>query len=107
MTQLHRLEATNGNPYAGGVLIRYSSGHAQEIAWQSDGRLILPTLDAAKAYAAQALAGLQADNRQREIDATNWASMVAALQAILQDFNAQLLPAIRAKTEHPPALPST
>jgi len=106
MAQLHRLESTIGNPYAGGVLIKYPSGHAHEIAWQSDGRLILPTLGAAKAYAGQALSSLQADNRQRDIDATNWSSLVAALQRVLEEFNTQLLPVIRAKGEQSPASPS-
>jgi hypothetical protein len=90
MTTLHRLESATGNIRAGGVLITYPSGAASEIAWESDGRLILPTLDAAKRYAAEVIAKLQAEGRQADLDATNWASVVAALQAHIEDFNGLL-----------------
>ena len=90
MPDLHRLESANGNPREGGVLMAWPGHEGIEIAWQSDGRLILPTLDAAKRYAAEAIADLQRTGRQDLIDATNWASVVAALQHHIDQFNTQL-----------------
>lgn len=90
MPDLHRLESSTGNPHHGGVLITWSDGSGTEIAWQSDGRLILPTLDAAKRYAAEAIQDLQRTGRNAEINATNWASVVAALQRHIGDFNDRL-----------------
>ena len=88
MPDLHRLESANADPLIGGVLIAWPDHRGIEIAWQSDGRLILPTLDAAKRYAAETIAELQRTGRQDLIDATNWASVVAALQAHIDAFNA-------------------
>lgn len=90
MPDLHRLEISNGNPHHGGVLITWSDGSGTEIAWQSDGRLILPTLDAAKRYAAEAITELQRTGRNAEINATNWPSLIAALQRHISDFNDRL-----------------
>jgi hypothetical protein len=87
MPDLHRLESANSNPLIGGVLITWPDHRGIEIAWQSDGRLILPTLDAAKRYAAETIAELQRTGRQDLIDATSWASLVAALQRHIDAFN--------------------
>jgi len=87
MTTLHRLEGTSDSQ-AGGVLIRYDSGHGSVIEWQGDGRLILPTLHAAKHYTAAVVADLQAAGRHAEVQGTNWVSVVAAVQAHIEAFNA-------------------
>jgi hypothetical protein len=88
MTELRRLEAVPpSNPLDGGVLITYPSGHTQQMAWRSDGRLILPTRDAAKQYAANALQALLDERRTDDAERTNWVSLTAALEKILKDFN--------------------
>jgi hypothetical protein len=69
------------------VLITYPSGHASAIEWQGDGRLILPTLHAAKRYAAEAIADLQRHGYQADVQATNWTSVTAALQVLIEDWN--------------------
>lgn len=76
------------HPNAGGVLITYPSGHGTALEWQTDGRLILPTFQAAKRYAAEAIADLQRHGYQADIDATNWTSVTAAIQALIERFNA-------------------
>lgn len=87
MPDLHRLESANANPLQGGVLITWPDHRGIEIAWQSDGRLILPTLQAAKRYTAEVIEELRRTDRQDLIDATNWASLVAAMQAHIDAFN--------------------
>ena len=99
MPDLHRLESSNGNPLQGGVLIAWPDHRGIEIAWQSDGRLIMPTLDAAKRYAAEVIAELQRTGRLDLVDATNWASVVAALQHHIAEFNAGIRN-IHANTTH-------
>jgi len=86
-TTLHRLESVK-NPQAGGILIRYGTGHSSVLEWQGDGRLILPTLHAAKHYTAAVVADLQAAGRHAEVQGTNWVSVVAAVQAHIEAFNA-------------------
>ena len=88
MPDLHKLESANGNPLHGGVLIVWPDHRGIEINWQSDGRLIMPTLPAAKRYAAEVIGELQRTGRNDLVDATNWASLVAALQAHIDAFNA-------------------
>lgn len=69
------------------MLISWPDHRGIEIAWRSDGRLILPTLPAAKRYAAEAIAELQRTGRDDLVQATNWASLVAALQHHIDAFN--------------------
>jgi hypothetical protein len=88
MTELRRLEASPpANPLDGGALITYPSGHTQQLHWHSDGRLILPTRDAAKQYAISALQKLLDERRTDDAERTNWPSLIAALERILIDFN--------------------
>jgi len=88
MTELRRLEAPPpANPLDGGALITYPSGHTQQVVWRSDGRLILPTKDAAKQYAAAALQRLMDERRIDDAERTNWVSLTAAMEKILTDFN--------------------
>ena len=94
-TQLHRLEGTS-NPRAGGVLIRYGTGRSSLIEWLGDGRLILPTLHAAKRYVAEVIADLQASDGHAEVQQTNWTSVIAAVQRHIEDWNATQLASIKA-----------
>ena len=88
MTELRRLEATPpANPFDGGVLITYPSGHTAQLVWRSDGRLILPTKEAAQQYAAAALDALMQERRVDDAERTNWVSLTAAMEKILTDFN--------------------
>ena len=85
MTTLHRLEGVK-NPQAGGVLIHFATGRSSIIEWQGDGRLILPTLHAAKHYVAAVIADLGPG--APEVQATNWVSVTAAVQAHIEAWNA-------------------
>lgn len=84
MTQLIRLEADD--PAAGGFQITMPSGHAMRISWYSNVP-IYPTLEAAKEYAAKTLQALLDSGRLDDAERTNWASVTAAIQRIIMDFN--------------------
>lgn len=64
----------------------FPSGHAINVHWDS-GAPIYPTLDAAKEYAAKVLQTLLDTGRQDDAERTNWASVTAAIQRIVSDFN--------------------
>jgi hypothetical protein len=95
MPDLRLLESSTGDPHEGGLLITWPDNTGIEVAWRSDGRLIQPTLQAAKRYAAEVITELQKRGNQAAIDSTNWASMVASIQAHLITFNGRLSDHIR------------
>jgi len=106
MTELRRLEASPpANPLDGGVLITYPSGHSQTLHWRSDGRLILPTREAAMSYSAKALQALLDERRVDDAERTNWVSATAAIERIIKDFNDILRAHLVARG--PTALPPT
>ena len=84
-TSLIRLEAPNDST-AGGVAITYPSGACKSLSWRSQAP-IPDTLAAAKHYAAQALQNCLGEGRSADANATNWASVCAALQRVLMDWN--------------------
>jgi len=83
-TSLQQIEGND--PRIGGFHITYPSGYAKTLYWTA-GAPILPTLDAAKKYAAVALQDLIDSQRTDDADRTNWASVTAAVQRIVSDFN--------------------
>lgn len=96
-TSLQRIE---GNDYRiGGFHIRYPSGYAKTLYWNT-GAPILPTIDAAKQYASTALQDLIETQRVDDADRTNWASVTAAIQRIISDFNDILTKRIHADAGH-------
>ena len=99
-TNLIRLEDSNNDPFVGGVLLRFDSGAAKTIAWRSEA-VISPALDAAKQYAAQVIEALVKDNDERAVRDTNWASVTAALYAIIRQFNGRLVALERERSASP------
>jgi hypothetical protein len=71
------------------LTITFPSSIAKSITWRSS-EPIIPTLDAAKSYAAQILQCCLDERRFEDADSTNWASVTAAVQRILSDFNDRL-----------------
>jgi hypothetical protein len=84
MTTLQRLESPD--PSIGGILFVFPSGLTKQITWKAS-RPIAPTLGAAKSYAARVLDSLLSDNQSDDAERTNWASLTAAVQRHLEDFN--------------------
>ncbi len=84
--ELHPAESTNGDPFVGGFIARFPSGVAKQVAWRFD-RPIYPTIDAAKQHAANLVSALQSSGHVDDIERTNWASAVAAIQKIIGDWN--------------------
>lgn len=74
---------------SGGFVVFFPSGAFKQVPWRSV-RPITPTLDAAKQYASKVIEALQRDGLAADIDRTNWASVTAAIQRILLDFNDRL-----------------
>ena len=88
-TNLRPLEAVDGNPFVGGFVISFDSGHAKSVVWQSE-QIISPALDAAKTYAANLIEELGKGNREAEVRNTNWVSVTAAVHKLVRDFNGRL-----------------
>ena len=84
-TSLIRLEAPQDTT-VGGVAITYPSGACKSLSWRSQAP-IPDTLAAAKEYAATALQNCLDEGRADDANSTNWASVVAALQRVLMDWN--------------------
>lgn len=84
-TSLIRLEAPADNTH-GGFAITYPSGACKSLSWRSQAP-IPDTLAAAKHYAATALQNCLDEGRQGDANGTNWASVTAAVQRVLQDWN--------------------
>jgi hypothetical protein len=83
------------DPKIGGFLITFPSGLSKEVVWQS----AVPAPDplrAAKEFTAGVLQQLLEEQRQDDIDRTNWVSVTAAVQKIVKDFGAKRLEALRA-----------
>ena len=70
----------------GGFFIFLPSGATKMVGWRSV-KPITPTIDAAKQYAAGVIESLQKDGLLDDIDRTNWASVTAAIQRIILDWN--------------------
>ncbi len=87
VTSLQQIEGND--PRIGGFHITYPSGYAKTLYWTS-GKPVLPTLDAAKKYAAVALQDLIDQQKTDDADRTNWASVTAAIQRIVSDWNDKL-----------------
>lgn len=84
MAQLIRLESDD--PLIGGLAITYPSGTCKSLHWRQEAPITEP-LAAAKEYAAtllqERLDGRHTDDAER----TNWPSVVAAIQAIVLQWN--------------------
>lgn len=86
-TNLHRLEGDHAT--IGGFKIQFPSGCTKLVHWQSAAP-ITPELDAAKKYAATVLDGLMREGKNDDVGRTNWASVTAAIQRIVSDWNERL-----------------
>lgn len=87
--ELWPAESTNADPNAGGFICRFPSGTTKQVAWRT-GAPITPTLDAAKTYATQLIEALSREAKFDDMERTNWASAVAAIQKIISDWNDKL-----------------
>jgi hypothetical protein len=91
-TSLIRAESPDGEPEVGGFYVFFPSGATKQIAWRQP-QPIMPTLDAAKEFTAKLIEQLQRDGSAEAIsdfDKTNWASVVAAVQRVILDWNDQV-----------------
>jgi hypothetical protein len=83
------IQADGNTPEEGGIFFFFPSGATKSIAWRQTTQ-ITPTLDAAKEFTTKVVASLQRDGLQSDIDRTNWASVVAAVQRVILDWNDEL-----------------
>lgn len=86
-TTLQRLEGDRAT--IGGFLIRFPSGTAKTVSWES-GAPVTDTKEAAQKYAVAVVDALLKEGRQDDIDRTNWVSVVAAAQRCISDWNDKL-----------------
>lgn len=85
MAELHRL-GMPGNTRHGGVLVTFPEGDGVELAW--DRAAPFPdTLQAAKCLAAELIEAFRKQGLDERIRFTNWASVTAALQRHIEDWN--------------------
>lgn len=86
MTRLIRLTSINNDPQIGAFAIEFPSGACKSVQWQSAER-IGDTLTAAKKYASECLQTCLDEQRIDDAERTNWASVTAAIQRIIGDWN--------------------
>jgi hypothetical protein len=101
----HQIMATlrlliSDDPRIAGILITFPSNEGLEITWSARAP-IKDTRKEAQSYATALVDTLRAGGMQHHIDNTNWASMVAAIQKHLTDFNERLRMALT-PTDHAP-----
>lgn len=87
-TSLIRCETDNPNDFA--AVFFFPSGAAKAIVAPTQGVPIEPTLDAAKEYVTGVIDTLLAAGLTEDIERTNIASLVAATQRLIDDFNQAL-----------------
>lgn len=84
-TSLIQLESPE-SAAIGGFAISFPSGACKSVTWKSEAP-IQDTLAAAKQYAASVLQACMDERRIDDAERTNWASVTAAIQRIVQDWN--------------------
>jgi hypothetical protein len=80
----------------GGFYAFFPSGATKVVSWRQL-QAITPTLDAAKQFTVKVVEQLQRDQLNDDINGTNWASFVAAVQRVILDWNDKLAERIGAK----------
>ena len=79
--------ADSPDPDVAGFVVEFPSGTRKQVAWRSKAPIV-PAIDAAKQYAAQLLAARSSEpGGMDDVDRTNWASVTAAVQRIILDWN--------------------
>lgn len=79
--------ADSPDPETAGFVVEFPSGTRKSVAWRSRAP-ITPALDAAKEYAAKLLAARSSElGGMDDVNRTNWASVTAAAQRIIMDWN--------------------
>ena len=79
--------AESPDPDIAGFIVEFPSGTRKSVAWRSKAP-ITPALDAAKEYAAELLAARSSEpGGLDDVNRTNWASVTAAVQRIILDWN--------------------
>lgn len=79
--------ADSPDPDVAGFVVEFPSGIRKSVAWRSRAPIV-PTLDAAKAYAAELIAARSSEpGGLDDVERTNWASVTAAVQRIIMDWN--------------------
>ena len=79
--------ADSPDPEAAGFVVEFPSGTRKVVAWKSKAPIV-PTLDAAKKYAGELIAARGSEpGGMDDVNRTNWASVVAAVQRIITDWN--------------------
>mgnify|MGYP001294591605 CR=1 FL=1 len=91
MAELRRLESDD--PRVAGILITFPGVQAVEITWTAKAP-VQNTHKAAQSYATMLVDALKEGGMWHHVESTNWASMVAAIQKHLDEFNARLLKAL-------------
>ena len=87
MANLHLLESPT-DPHAGGVLVEFPSGRRLQASWRHDKPLDVPATS--KAIAAHLLNRLLETGATQDANATNWPSLVAAVQALIRQHESRI-----------------
>ena len=86
MANIWPAESSTLDPTVGGFIVEFPSGIRKSVAWRSSAP-ILPTIDVAKQYVTTIVQTLIDERHMDDIERTNIASMVAAVQKIISDWN--------------------
>lgn len=107
MAELQRLESRTGDPKQGGFVMRFPSGRVEVIEWNFGAPMRADQLlQASKDLAAKVIERLSSSAAHDDMERTNWASVVAAIQRIVTDWNDTLKASIYAAgpQHHAPTL---
>lgn len=90
------IAAESDDAEVGGLFIFFPSGVTKTVSWRQVSA-ITPTMDAAKQFTIKIVEQLQMDGNEDDVNVTNWASVVAAVQRIILDWNDKLAERVGAK----------
>lgn len=79
-------KALSNDPETAGFVIEWPSGSRKSVAWRSKVPIV-PTIDAAKQYAATLIQNRLDEGGIDDVERTNVPSLVAAIQRLVDDWN--------------------
>jgi hypothetical protein len=84
--KIYAAEQIDGDRTIGGFVCEWESGVRKVVAWRQSAP-IAPTKDAAQEFVSKLVQALLDARHTDEVETTNWASAVAAVQKIITDWN--------------------
>lgn len=98
MAKLFPAESAINDPEVFGVVVEFPSGTRKSLSWRQSAPVI-DALETAKHCAAQLVKALIDGGKMDDVDRTNWASLTAAMQALVMAWNEKRRAALYAEPQ--------